>query len=131
MMSLDDMFNSLVVCDQGRVAQIRDWAQTLFCGAELTLLSGLVGSLVVDRKIAASDVAGAIPHEIAELPWQGCEQQVFESIVTALRERGETDEDIREIVETVGAYIDNAFDLVRDPIDHSWQTFHVGPRAAP
>ncbi|MCG8422057.1 MAG: hypothetical protein MJE77_29390 [Proteobacteria bacterium] len=89
-----------------RVDQIRRWAKTLFCGEELSLLGTLIGALAVDRRISANGVANAIPDKIDELPLRGCEQRIFETLIEALHERGQSDADIREIVETFGSVIE-------------------------
>ena len=131
MMTVDHYIGALCDTCQGQMDRVRHWAMTLFRGAELGLFSALIGTLVLDRKVATQDLAdairGPVPDELTELPWQGCERNLFESITAALRERGQSSKAIGEIVETIGSLVVESYERSQDSMDDPFPGFYVEP----
>ncbi|MCG8423958.1 MAG: hypothetical protein MJE77_39200 [Proteobacteria bacterium] len=92
--------------------QFMHWSKTLFCGAELPLFGGVIIMLVMDRDVSARDIANAIPDKIGELPWRGCEQSIFETLIDALRKQGQSDAAIREIVERLTSFVTRLIEFI-------------------
>ncbi|MCG8419450.1 MAG: hypothetical protein MJE77_16085 [Proteobacteria bacterium] len=92
--------------------QFRYWSKALFRGAELPLFGGLIILLVIDRNVSARDIVNAIPDKIGELPWRGCEQSIFETLIDVLRKQDQNDAAIREFVERLSSLVTRLIERV-------------------
>lgn len=96
------MRNLLSVCLENRQF-IETKCKALLSDTELPLFSALMGTLILRRDVQPHEFTAAYPDNLAELPWQGCERQLFETVVSAVRERGHSNAELQSLIISFGS----------------------------
>ena len=87
------------------------WCNDVLLGVELSLFGGLL----FQTDATADSIASSFPQNLDELPWRGSEQRLAEVLVADLRQRGQSDEQIAEIAQTLAVILTQVRRCVEPP----------------